>query len=234
MKRGKKYRNSVQVLDREKEYPLDEAVRLVKEMAYAKFNEGVDMAVRLGVDTRKSEQTVRGSLVLPHGLGKKVTVLVFAKGEKVAEARDAGADHVGGEELVEKIEGGWMDFGRVIATPDMMKTVGRLGKVLGTRGLMPSPKKGTVTFELAGAISDAKAGQVDYRVDKGGVIHCPIGRVEFEEKMLVENALTLMDSIVKARPASAKGTYIRRVFLSSTMGPGIKVDRQELLLRLQD
>ncbi len=234
MKRGKKYRNSVQVLDREKEYPLDEAVRLVKEMAYAKFNEGVDMAVRLGVDTRKSEQTVRGSLVLPHGLGKKVTVLVFAKGEKVAEARDAGADHVGGEELVEKIEGGWMDFDRVIATPDMMKTVGRLGKVLGTRGLMPSPKKGTVTFELAGAISDAKAGQVDYRVDKGGVIHCPIGRVEFEEKMLVENALTLMDSIVKARPASAKGTYIRRVFLSSTMGPGIKVDRQELLLRLQD
>jgi len=234
MKRGKKYRNSVQVLDREKEYPLDEAVRLVKEMAYAKFNEGVDMAVRLGVDTRKSEQTVRGSLVLPHGLGKKVTVLVFAKGEKVAEARDAGADHVGGEELVEKIEGGWMDFDRVIATPDMMKTVGRLGKTLGTRGLMPSPKKGTVTFELAGAISDAKAGQVDYRVDKGGVIHCPIGRVEFEEKMLVENALTLMDSIVKARPASAKGTYIRRVFLSSTMGPGIKVDRQELLLRLQD
>lgn len=234
MKRGKKYRNSVQVLDREKEYPLDEAVRLVKEMAYAKFNEGVDMAVRLGVDTRKSEQTVRGSLVLPHGLGKKVTVLVFAKGEKVAEARDAGADHVGGEELVEKIEGGWMDFDRVIATPDMMKTVGRLGKVLGTRGLMPSPKKGSVTFEVAGAISDAKAGQVDYRVDKGGVIHCPIGRVEFEEKMLVENALTLMDSIVKARPASAKGTYIRRVFLSSTMGPGIKVDRQELLLRLQD
>lgn len=234
MKRGKKYRNSVQVLDREKEYPLDEAVRFVKEMAYAKFNEGVDMAVRLGVDTRKSEQMVRGSLVLPHGLGKKVTVLVFAKGEKVAEARNAGADHVGGEELVEKIEGGWMDFDRVIATPDMMKTVGRLGKVLGTRGLMPSPKKGTVTFELAGAISDAKAGQVDYRVDKGGVIHCPIGRVEFEEKMLVENALTLMDSIVKARPASAKGTYIRRIFLSSTMGPGIKVDRQELLLRLQD
>lgn len=234
MKRGKKYRNSVQVLDREKEYPLDEAVRLVKEMAYAKFNEGVDMAVRLGVDTRKSEQMVRGSLVLPHGLGKKVTVLVFAKGEKVAEARNGGADHVGGEELVEKIEGGWMDFDRVIATPDMMKTVGRLGKVLGTRGLMPSPKKGTVTFELAGAISDAKAGQVDYRVDKGGVIHCPIGRVEFEEKMLVENALTLMDSIVKARPASAKGTYIRRVFLSSTMGPGIKIDRQELLLRLQD
>jgi len=234
MKRGKKYRNSIQVLDREKEYPLDEAVRLVKEMAYAKFNEGVDMAVRLGVDTRKSEQMVRGSLVLPHGLGKKVTVLVFAKGEKVAEARDAGADHVGGEELVEKIEGGWMDFDRAIATPDMMKTVGRLGKVLGTRGLMPSPKKGTVTFELAGAISDAKAGQVDYRVDKGGVIHCPIGRVEFEEKMLVENVLTLMDSIVKARPASAKGTYIRRVFLSSTMGPGIKIDRQGLLLRLQD
>jgi len=234
MHRGKLYQKSASKVDRNKEYPLEEAVKLLKELAYAKFNESVDLAIVLGVDPRKSEQTVRGTIVLPHGLGKKVTVLVFAIGEKVAEAREAGAEFVGGDELVEKIEGGWLEFDRAIATPDMMKTVSRLGKILGSRGLMPSPKKGTVTFELTKAISDAKAGLVDYKVDKGAVIHCPVGVIQFEEKHLNENILALMDAVIKARPASAKGTYIRKVYVSSTMSPGIKLDRQDLQTRLQE
>ena len=228
-KRGKKYRAAVEQYDRLKPYPLREALELVKKMAYAKFDETVDMAIRLNVDPRHADQMVRGTVVLPHGTGKTVRVLVFAKGDKAKEAEEAGADFVGAEDLIEKIQGGWTDFDVAIATPDMMPMVGRLGKILGPRGLMPNPKVGTVTQDVAKAVKEAKAGKIQFRVDKAGNIHAPIGKVSFDVDKLVENATTLIDAIVKARPASVKGQYVKNITVSSTMGPGVRVDISDVL-----
>ncbi len=228
-KRGKKYRAAVEQYERLKPYPLKEALELVKKMAYAKFDETVDMAIRLNVDPRHADQMVRGTVVLPHGTGKTVRVLVFAKGDKAKEAEEAGADFVGAEDLIEKIQGGWTDFDVAIATPDMMPMVGRLGKILGPRGLMPNPKVGTVTQDVAKAVKEAKAGKIQFRVDKAGNIHAPIGKVSFDVDKLVENATTLIDAIVKARPASVKGQYIKNITVSSTMGPGVRVDISDVL-----
>jgi len=222
-KAGKKYREARQQVDRTKQYDIREAVELVKNLAYAKFDETVDLAINLGVDPRKSDQVVRGSVVLPHGLGKKVRVLVFARGEKANEAREAGAEYVGAEDLVEKIQGGWLDFDKVVATPDMMSLVGRLGKILGPRGLMPNPKTGTVTFDVGKAVKDILAGRADYRTDKGGVVHVPIGKVSFDTDKLIENARTVVRSIEKAKPPTSKGKYLKKIFISSTMGVGIPV-----------
>lgn len=211
-------------VDRTREYPLSEALDTVKGLSYAGFDESVDLAVNLGVDPKKSDQMVRGTVVLPHGTGKKVRVLVFAKGEKEKEALEAGADYVGGEDLVEKIQKGWLDFDRAVATPDMMSLVGRLGKILGPRGLMPNPKLGTVTFDVKKAVNEIKAGKVDFRVDKGGIVHISVGKVSFDTEKLADNIRSAVDAILKAKPASAKGRYIRRITISSTMGPGVRVD----------
>ena len=224
MKRSKRYREALAKIDAEKQYGLREAVDLFQSIATAKFNESMELHIRLGVDPRHADQQVRSTVGLPHGTGVTKRVLVLAMGEKVKEAEDAGADVVGGEELVQKIMGGWMEFDAVIATPDMMKSVGRLGKVLGPRGLMPSAKTGTVTFELADAIKEIKAGRVEFRVDKAGIIHNAVGKKSFTAEALFENAKTLLQAIQKARPASLKGTYIKSVTLSSTMGPGISID----------
>jgi large subunit ribosomal protein L1 len=205
-------------------YGLKEAVALVKQTTYAKFDESVDLALRLGIDPKRSDQMVRGTSVLPHGTGKKVRVLVFAKGEKEQEARQAGADYVGSDDLMEKIKGGWMDFDQAIATPDLMGSVGKLGKVLGPRGLMPNPKAGTVTFELTKAIGEIKKGRVEYKVEKAGIVQVPVGKVSFEADRLYENAQAILESVMKARPASVKGRYLESATLSSTMGPGIKLD----------
>jgi len=207
-----------------KMYGLKEAVDLVKKTAYAKFDESVDLAMRLGVDPKQSDQMVRGTTVLPHGTGKKVRVLVFAKGEKEQEAREAGADSVGAEDLIEKIKGGWMEFDRAIATPDLMAAVSKLGKILGPRGLMPNPKTGTVTFELGKAIAEIRKGRVEYKIEKAGIVHVPIGKVSFDAQHLYDNAHTVLESIIKAKPASSKGRYLKSVTLSSTMGPGIRLD----------
>ena len=203
---------------------IEEAVPLMQKVKYVKFDETVEIAFRLGVDPKHADQMVRGTVVLPHGLGKSKRVLAIAGGEKQKEAQDAGADFVGGDDMVEKIQGGWMDFDAVVATPDMMKSVGRLGKVLGPRGLMPNPKTGTVTFEVAKAIREIKAGKVEYRVDKTGIVHVPAGKMSFATPSLVDNVHALVESIVKAKPAAAKGKYLRSVTLSSTMGPGIRLD----------
>ena len=228
-KRGKKYRKVKELVDPARRYPLEEAVDLVLKTHYASFDESVDAAIVLGVDPRKADQNVRGSVVLPHGTGKEVKVLVFAKGEKVKEAEEAGADYVGGEELAEKIQKeGWLDFDKVVATPDMMGVVGRLGKILGPRGLMPNAKTNTVTFDVAKAVRDIKAGKVDFRVDKAGVVHAPIGRVSFGKEKLKENFSHLAEIIFKLKPSTAKGTYVKSVTLSSTMGPGVKVDTGEI------
>jgi large subunit ribosomal protein L1 len=221
---GKKYRKALEGVDRTKRYGLEEAVALVRSLSYAKYDEAVEMSVRLGIDAKKTDQLVRGSVVLPHGLGKQVRVLVFAKGDKANEARDAGADAYGGDELVEKIQGGWMDFEAVVATPDMMRAVGKLGKVLGPRGLMPNPKTGTVTQDIAKAVREIKAGKVEYRVDKTGIVHAPVGKISFATSHLVENTKALVESIIKAKPPAAKGKYVRTVTICSTMGPGIKID----------
>ncbi len=205
-------------------YKLEEAVPLLQKIKYAKFDETVELALRLGVDPKHADQMVRGTVVLPHGLGKSKRVLVIASGEKVREAQEAGADLVGGEDLVAKIQEGWMDFDAVIATPDMMRSVGRLGKVLGPRGLMPNPKTGTVTFEVARAVREIKAGKVEFRTDKTGIIHVPVGKLSFDAHKLVENASTLISSVLKAKPAAAKGKYMRSVTLSGTMTPGIAID----------
>lgn len=205
-------------------YGLKEAVEAVKQSAYAKFDESVDLAIRLGVDPKRSDQMVRGTTVLPHGTGKKLRVLVFAKGEKEQEARQAGADYVGAEDLMEKIKGGWMDFDCAIATPDLMASVGKLGKVLGPRGLMPNPKTGTVTFEVGKAIQEIRKGRVEYKVEKAGIVHVPIGKVSFEADRLFENAQAILESVMKAKPASCKGKYLKSVTISSTMGPGVKLD----------
>jgi large subunit ribosomal protein L1 len=225
---GKKYREAQARLDRETEYPLAEAVKFVKDGSYAGFDEAVDLAFRLGVDPRHADQMVRGSVVLPHGTGKKIRVLALAKGEKVREALDAGAEYAGLDDYIAKIEkDGWLDFDRVVATPDAMKEVARLGKLLGPRGLMPSPKTGTVTFDVGRAVEDIKKGKVDYRVDKLGNVHMAIGRVSFTGEQLTENAAAAIEAIVRAKPAAAKGQYLRRVTISSTMGPGVRVDRRE-------
>ncbi|MBE0467348.1 MAG: 50S ribosomal protein L1 [Candidatus Desulforudis sp.] len=229
MKHGKKYEEAKKQYDREQLYEVEEAFELVKRLAPAKFEETVEAAVRLGVDPRHADQQVRGAVVLPHGTGKTRTVLVFAKGEKVKEAEDAGADYVGGEEYVAKIQGGWMEFDVAIATPDMMSAVGKIGRILGPRGLMPNPKTGTVTFDIARAVSEVKAGKIQYRVDKAGNIHAPIGKVSFEVNKLEENLKALLEALIRAKPAAAKGTYIRGIVVSSTMGPGIRVNARRYI-----
>jgi large subunit ribosomal protein L1 len=225
MASGKRYTASFASVDRNKSYLLPDAMALLKSWKTAKFDESVDIALNLGVDPKHAEQMVRGSLVLPHGTGKSVRILVFAKGEKEKEARAAGADFVGAEDLAKKItDEGWLDFERVIATPDMMGIVGRLGRVLGPRGLMPNPKLGTVTADVGRAVSENKAGKVEYRVDKNGIVHCSIGKASFSADQLLANATALIDAIVRAKPASAKGTYLKKISLSTTMGPGIRID----------
>jgi large subunit ribosomal protein L1 len=209
-------------------YKLSEAAELLKKTHHTKFNETVELAINLGVDPKHSDQVVRGTVVLPHGLGKSVRVLVIASGEKVREAQDAGADFVGGDDIVQKIVEGWTDYDAVIATPDMMKSAGKLGKVLGPRGLMPNPKTGTVTFDVAKAIKETKAGKVEFRVDKAGIVHCPIGKVQFDAAKLSENAHAVIGAVVKAKPAAAKGKYVKKITLTSTMGPGILIDLLEL------
>lgn len=222
---GKKYKAAAALVDPNKRYSLEEAVSLAKKTARAKFDETVDLAVNLGVDPKQADQMVRGTVVLPHGTGKTVKVLVFAKGEKDKEARDAGADYVGAEDLAEKIQKeGWTDFDVVVATPDIMGLVGRLGKVLGPRGLMPNPKTGTVTFDVAKAIKEIRAGKVEYRVEKAGIVHVPVGKASFEENKLADNARAVLESILKAKPSSSKGKYLKAAAVSTTMGPGVKMD----------
>src|SRR5438067_7899119 len=223
-KHGKKYRAAVEKIDASHKYNLEEAVKKLKEIAFAKFDESVELTMWLGVDPRKADQLVRGTLVLPHGLGKSKKVLVIAQGDKIKEAEEAGADLVGGQDMVDKIKGGWLEFDAVIATPDMMRLVGGLGKVLGPRGLMPNPKTGTVTFDVKTAVTETKAGKVEYRVDKTGVIHTGVGKVSVEENKVAENARALIDAVAKAKPSTAKGKYMKKVNLASTMSPGILLD----------
>jgi large subunit ribosomal protein L1 len=225
---GKKLLEARKDIDRTEEVSPEEAVKLLKERAFANFDETVEIAVSLGVDPRKSDQMVRGSVLLPHGTGKNVRVLVFAKGEKEKEAEAAGADHVGSEDLIEKIKGGWLDFDKAAATPDMMGAVGKIGKILGPRGLMPNPKLGTVTFEVANAVRELKAGKVDFRVDKAGIVHMPAGKVSFGEEALLENIRAAIGALARAKPSASKGKYIKKVSVSSTMGPGIRVDPSKL------
>ena len=220
---GKKYEASRKMVDKPA-YVLQDAMPLVKKAAFAKFDESVEIALSLGVDPKHADQMVRGTVVLPHGLGKTTRVIVIASGEKVREAREAGADEVGAEDLVQKIQGGWLEFDAVVATPDMMKSVGRLGKVLGPRGLMPNPKTGTVTLDVAKAVNELKAGKVEFRVDKTGIIHCSVGKVSFDPEKLADNARALITSVLRAKPATAKGRYVKSIVISSTMGPGVPVD----------
>jgi large subunit ribosomal protein L1 len=224
MKHGKKYAESVKLIDSSKDYNVDEAVDLVLKSAKANFDETIELHIRLGVDPKHADQQVRGVVVLPNGTGKKLRVLVIAKGEKANEAEKAGADYVGAEDMIAKIQGGWFDFDVCIATPDMMGLVGRIGKLLGPKGLMPNPKSGTVTMDVAKAVKDVKAGKVEYRLDKTAIIHCPIGKISFGTEKLIENYNTLLGAVIKAKPAAAKGQYIKSVSLASTMGPGIKVN----------
>ena len=228
MKHGKKWREVREKISRTQEYSLSDAIEFIKQNTQVKFDETVDIAVNLGVDPRKSDQTVRSTVVLPHGLGKTSRVLAFAMGDKEREAKEAGADYVGGEDLAEKIKGGWLEFDAVVATPDMMKVVGKLGKILGTRGLMPNPKVGTVTADIGKVIKDAKKGKVNFRVEKGAILHAPLGKVSFEPLKLLENTRAFMDAVYKAKPAGAKGAYIKRVTLSSTMGQGLKIKVADL------
>ncbi|RMH63427.1 MAG: 50S ribosomal protein L1 [Calditrichaeota bacterium] len=224
MKRSKRYNNVATKIDRALEYSIEDAVKLLKQSATAKFDETVEIAMRLGVDPRHADQMVRGTVTLPHGTGKKVRVLVFAKGDKVQEALDAGADYAGLQEYVEQINKGWLDFDVAVATPDVMRDVGKLGRILGARGLMPNPKSGTVTMDVATAVKEIKAGKIDFRVDKTGIIHTGIGKVSFDEEKIVENVKTFVNTVIKLKPAAAKGTYLKSISLSSTMGPGIFLD----------
>ena len=224
MKKGKKYIEKAKEIERARLYKPREAIDWIVNNHYARFDESVDISINLGVDPRKADQIVRGAIVLPHGTGKVPRILVFAQGDKAKEAQGAGADHIGGEDLVERISGGWIDFDVCIATPDMMKHVGKVAKILGPRKLMPNPKSGTVTFEIEKAVKEARSGRLEYRTDKNGVIHGIVGRVSFEPKKLLENYYALMDAISKAKPSSAKGRYIKKIFLSSTMGPSLRVD----------
>jgi large subunit ribosomal protein L1 len=226
--RGKKYSDAKKKVDRNRRYTIEEGTKLLLETAYAKFDEGVDLAIRLGVDPKKADQMVRGTVVLPNGTGKKVRILVFAKGQKEKEALDAGADIVGGEDLIEKISKGWLEFDKAIATPDMMGSVSKLGKILGPRGLMPNPKLGTVTFDLERAVKEIKAGKVEFRVEKAGIVHVPAGKVSFGFDRLVENIKALLEVILRAKPPTSKGIYFRSIGLSTTMGPGIKIDPLEV------
>jgi large subunit ribosomal protein L1 len=229
-KRGKNYQDSMKLVDRTTHYDPAEAIELVQKTAKAKFDETVELSVRLGVDPRHADQQVRGAVVLPHGTGKTRTVLVFAKGDKIKEAEAAGADFIGGEELIAKIQNeGWLDFDVVVATPDMMGVVGRIGRILGPKGLMPNPKSGTVTFEVEKAVKEIKAGKVEYRVDKQSIVHVPIGKASFGTEKLTENFDAIVDALIKAKPAAAKGRYLRSISLSSTMGPGIKINSQKLM-----
>ena len=223
-KHGKKFRAALEKIEPNRKYNLDEGLAKVKEISFAKFDETVELTMWLGVDPRKADQLVRGTVVLPHGLGKSKRVLVIAQGDKIREAEEAGADFVGGEEMVDRIKGGWLDFDAVIATPDMMRSVGQLGKVLGPRGLMPNPKTGTVTPDVTTAVRETKAGKVEYRVDKTGVIHVGIGKVSFDQQLLRENAQVLLDAVVRAKPSTAKGKYVKKVNLASTMSPGVLLD----------
>jgi large subunit ribosomal protein L1 len=227
-KRGKKYLNALKLVDRKKRYSIDEAIDLVKQTSYTKFDGSVELSVRLGIDPKKSDQMVRGAVVLPHGIGKERKVLVFAKGEKEAEAKEAGADYVGGEELIKKIQEGWMEFDTVIATPDMMPAVGKIGKILGPHGLMPNPKTGTVTFDVAKAVKEAKAGKVEFKTDKGGNVHVVVGKVSFNKEALKDNIKAVIDTLIKLKPASSRGSYLKSVTLSATMGPGIKCDVSQI------
>ena len=221
---SKKHKSAKEKVDRSRQYEIKEAVDMVKQLAHSNFDETVDLALNLGVDPRKSDQMVRGSVVLPHGLGKKIRVAVFAKGEKATEAENAGADFVGAEDLVEKIRSGWLDFDKAVSTPDLMGMVGKLGKILGPRGLMPNPKSGTVTFEVEKAVKDITAGRADYRTEKAGVVHVSIGKVSFDNEKLIDNAKTVIKSIEKAKPSSSKGKYLKKISISSTIGVGIPVD----------
>ncbi len=230
-KTGKKFAATMKTIDRTRRYDLEEAVKVVKEGAYAAFDESIELAVRLGIDPRKSDQQVRGTVVLPHGTGKSVRVLVFAKGDKEVEAREAGADIVGGDDLVEKIQGGWLDFDKAVATPDMMGQVGKLGKILGPRGLMPNPKVGTVTFEVTHAVKEIKAGKVEFRAEKAGIVQAAVGRRSFEDGQITDNARTFMETIIKAKPAASKGQYIRSITLSSTTGPGVTLETTQFAAR---
>ena len=223
-KHGKKYRESVKKVDRTRRYSFEEAIQLALDCAYASFDETVDLAVRLGVDPRHADQMVRGTVVLPKGVGKTVRVAVFAKGEKEKEAQEAGADYVGSDDLVEKVQKGWLEFDKAIATPDMMSSVGKLGRILGPRGMMPNAKLGTVTFDVAKAVNEIKAGKIDFKVEKAGIVHAPMGKVSFGVQRLLENIAAFMDTILRLKPAASKGTYLRSIALSTTMGPGIKVD----------
>jgi large subunit ribosomal protein L1 len=229
---GKKLKDALAKVDRNKSYPLKEAITLVKSASFVKFDETVDLVVRLGVDPRHADQMVRGAVVLPNGLGKDVRVLVFAKGEKEKEATEAGADYVGAEDLVAKIQGGWFEFDTAIATPDMMGVVGKIGKLLGPRGLMPNPKVGTVTFDIGRAVKESKSGKVEFRVEKAGIIHAPVGKVSFDGERLQENILALFDALMKAKPPAAKGTYVKKICLSSTMGPGVRCDSSDVSAQL--
>jgi len=233
-KQGKKYRQVAELVERAKRYTITEAVSILKKVSYSKFDGTVELSIRLGVDPKKPEEMVRGAVVLPYGLGKKRTVLVFAKGEKEIEAREGGADFVGGDDLIKRIQDGWLEFDVAIATPDMMGVVGKIGKILGPRGLMPNPKSGTVTFDVLKAIKEAKAGKVEFRIDKGGNLHLPVGKVSFAEENLIKNIITVLNSVVKAKPSSSKGTYLRNVVLSSTMSPGIKIDLSDIREKLKE
>ncbi|SDN92440.1 50S ribosomal protein L1 [Alkalicoccus daliensis] len=226
-KNSKKYEDALKLVDREKAYGIQDAVNVVKQTATANFDETVEMAARLGIDPKKADQQIRGAVVLPHGTGKTQSVIVFAKGEKAKEAEAAGADVVGEEDLINRVSQGWMDFDVVVATPDMMAQVGKLGRVLGPKGLMPNPKTGTVTFDVTKAVEEIKAGKVEYRADKTGNIHVPLGKASFSENQLEENFRAMMDVLVKAKPAAAKGTYIRNVSIAATMGPGVKINTNE-------
>ncbi len=225
---SKKLVTAREKVDRSRKYSFTDGLDTILSSSFAKFDESVDVAVKLGVDPRHADQMVRGTCVLPHGTGKSVRVLVFAKAEKEKEARDAGADHVGGEELAKKIQEGWLEFDKAVATPDMMGVVGKLGKILGPRGMMPNPKVGTVTFDIGKAVSELKGGKVEFRVEKAGIVHCPIGRVSFGPEKLAENLKALMESIIRLKPSASKGVYLRGIALSTTMGPGLKLDPQEV------
>ncbi len=229
-KRGKRYEELLDLVDRHNLYTIDEGIELALQTSKANFDETIDLAVRLGVDPKHADQQVRGAVVLPHGTGRTRRVLVIAKGDKIAEAEEAGADFVGGDELIEKIQNeGWLDFDVVVATPDMMGVVGRIGRVLGPKGLMPNPKSGTVTFDVAKAVNEIKAGKVEYRVDKASIVHAPIGKASFGEEKLKDNFLAMMDALIKAKPVAAKGRYLKSVTVASTMGPGVKINAQKLM-----
>jgi len=225
---GKNYRKVLDKVDRTQRYQLEDSLKLVKETARAKFDETVDLAIRLGVDPRQADQNIRGTVALPHGMGKTVRVLAFAKGEKEREAQEAGADFIGNDELIKKISEGWLDFDKAVATPDMMAAVGRIGKILGPRGLMPNPKTGTVSLDIGKAVREIKAGKLEFRVDKAGIVHVPVGRASFSAEQLIDNAKMVLLTILRAKPASAKGNYVKGVTVATTMGPGIKIDLAQI------